>query len=105
MAHQSSQYLSCRECTYLVHGRTGTYSFRWNVSDNGTYRQTKLSLIIRNYLKTIHLASTLALQITSTENVTPEDVQTIYREFRERPIKSRNAFTKTSAAFLIAKSE
>lgn len=82
MAHQSSQNSSRRECTYLVRGRTGIYSFRWNVSDNGTYRQTKLSLRTRNYLKAINLASSLALKIMSTDIVTPEDVQTIYSEFR-----------------------
>lgn len=65
-----------------MRNRTGIYSFRWNIPDNGKYRQAKLSLRPRHYLKAINLASTLALKITSVGNLMPEDVQAIYREFR-----------------------
>ena len=74
IAHLSSYSSAKRECTYLLRGRRGIDSFRWNVSDNRIYQQTKLGLRTRNFLKAVNLASSLALKITSVGNPMPEEL-------------------------------
>lgn len=61
MAHQSSHNPSCRECMYLVQSRTGIYSFRWNISNSGTYCNGQLESFTDWY----------GLKILDISNLTP----------------------------------
>ncbi|TOK48255.1 recombinase [Vibrio parahaemolyticus] len=73
---------TARQCTYITKSRTGIYTFRWNLINEGTHHQPKLSLKTRDYVLALQIASTLALKIRELVKPTLEDIKRVYAEFR-----------------------
>ncbi len=78
----SNHRLSSRKALYLFTSRTGVFTFRWSIRNNGTHHQPTLSLKTRDYLTAVRLASDLASRILRVANPTIDEVKSIYDDFR-----------------------
>ena len=89
---------SSRQCNYLVTGRTGIYSFRWNVISNGVHHQPKLSLKTRNYLQAVQAASTLALKLQTLSKPSLSEIKALYADYRGDEDKQAQSLTAIDIA-------
>ena len=78
----SNHRLSSRKALYLFTSRTGVYTFRWSIRNNGTHHQPTLSLKTRDYLTAVKLASDLANRLLQLSSPTIDEVKSIYDDFR-----------------------
>ncbi|OOQ64199.1 recombinase [Vibrio parahaemolyticus] len=78
----SNHRLPSRKALYLFTSRTGVYTFRWSIRNNGMHHQPTLSLKNRDYLTAVRLASDLASRILQVANPTIDEVKSIYDDFR-----------------------
>ncbi|HCH5913563.1 TPA: site-specific integrase [Vibrio parahaemolyticus] len=78
----SNHRLPSRKALYLFTSRTGVYTFRWSIRNNGMHHQPTLSLKTRDYLTAVRLASDLASRILQVANPTIDEVKSIYDDFR-----------------------
>lgn len=78
----SNHRLPSRKALYLFTSRTGVYTFRWSIRNNGTHHQPTLSLKTRDYLTAVRLASDLANRLLQLSSPTIDEVKSIYDDFR-----------------------
>ncbi|EPU2896912.1 tyrosine-type recombinase/integrase [Vibrio vulnificus] len=78
----SNHRLPSRKALYLFTSRTGVYTFRWSIRNNGTHHQPTLSLKTRDYLTAVRLASDLANRPLELSSPTIDEVKSIYDDFR-----------------------
>lgn len=83
----SNYRLPSRKALYLFTSRTGVYTFRWSIRNNGMHHQPTLSLKTRDYLTAVRLASDLASRILRVTNPTIDEVKSIYDDFRGKKRK------------------
>ncbi|WP_061011071.1 site-specific integrase [Vibrio sp. CUB2] len=78
----SNHRLPSRKALYLFTSRTGVYTFRWSIRNNGKHHQPTLSLKTRDYLTAVRLASDLANRLLQLSSPTIDEVKSIYDDFR-----------------------
>lgn len=85
----SNHRLPSRKALYLFTSRTGVYTFRWSIRNNGKHHQPTLSLKTRDYLTAVRLASDLANRLLQLSSPTIDEVKSIYDDFRGEKKKER----------------
>lgn len=105
----SNHRLPSRKALYLFTSRTGVYTFRWSIRNNGTHHQPTLSLKTRDYLTAVRLASDLANRLLELSSPTIDEVKSIYDDFRgekkKESLRLGNIDIEASLVDLSAKSQ